>query len=97
MEWAVHDRNTPLAQAPWETLSTRVKLDPAETTLQPMAGGYRVRFNYKGRVSDRLGRVTFMGRRPSTQRRCVFVSTLLGALRRGTNQTSPDRGGRYCY
>ncbi len=97
VEWASHAVSLPPAQATWQTLTSVVKIDAAETTFPKAGDVYRIRFNYQGHVNGQLGRLTFTGRNGGRLKRCVFVSTLLGTLRDAGNQEQPDSGGRYCY
>ncbi|MEA5516413.1 type II secretion system protein [Nodularia sp. UHCC 0506] len=45
------------------------------------SGKYRVQFKYDGSVNGQMGRITFTPRNSDVSKRCVFVSTLLGAMR----------------
>jgi prepilin-type N-terminal cleavage/methylation domain-containing protein len=67
----------------------QIDIDQTKTTFRQSNGSYNIQFQYKGRVNGQLGRITFMspGATDRTPRRCVFVSTLLGAMR-----TDSDRG-----
>ena len=94
---AIHPVDTSPDLTGWENLATGIELDVAETTLAQTNGVYRVQFNHAGRVNGQLGRFTVKGKRISQMKQCVVVSTLLGAVRRGQNQTTPDSTGRYCY
>ena len=97
VEWATHAASLPPAQATWQTLTSVVKIDAPETTFPKASGIYRMRFNYQGHVNGQLGRLTFTGLNGGRLKRCVFVSTLLGALRDAHNRNNPDLGGRFCY
>ncbi|MBP0020351.1 MAG: type II secretion system protein [Cyanobacteria bacterium SBLK] len=69
---------------------------------------WRVQFNYYGcpiykpgdecgQTSRRaLGRITLKNTRGGNLRRCVFISTILGVMRRGKENARPD-DGKYCY
>ncbi|MGK7927575.1 MAG: Tfp pilus assembly protein FimT/FimU [Spirulina sp.] len=69
---------------------------------------WRVRFNHYGcpvyNPGDEcgqtslwaLGRITLKHSHGGTLRRCVFISTILGAMRRGTENAKP-KNGKYCY
>lgn len=94
---AIHPVNTSPDLTGWENLATGIQLDVAETTLAQSSGVYRVQFNHTGRVNGQLGRFTVKGKRTSRLKQCVIVSTLLGTVRRGQNQSTPDSTGRYCY
>jgi prepilin-type N-terminal cleavage/methylation domain-containing protein len=47
----------------------------------PSTSYYRVQFKYDGSVNGQLGKITFTPRNSSATKGCVFVSTLLGAMR----------------
>ena len=64
----------------------------ATTLLEDPAGYYKMQFQYKGLVNGQLGKITFGSRSVQGQpgvadgsKRCVFVSTLLGVMRAGSN------------
>ncbi|MCT7955983.1 GspH/FimT family pseudopilin [Laspinema palackyanum] len=84
-QWAVHPSSaTPTAQD-WQNFNSFVKIDESKTTLYKYAstGVWRMQFNPKGHANGRLGRVTVRLRNSnSNKQRCVFVSTLLGAMRK---------------
>lgn len=94
---ATHPVNASSNLINWENLAAGIELDVAETTLAQSNSVYRVQFNHSGKVSGQLGRFTVKGKRTSQLKQCVIVSTLLGTVRRGQNQTTPDATGRYCY
>jgi prepilin-type N-terminal cleavage/methylation domain-containing protein len=96
VEAAAHPSDT--LPTTWESLPSGVRIDTAETTFLLSNGIYQVQFNHlNGRVNGQLGRITFIGSAGGNARRCVMVSTLLGALRKGQSQDRPDSGGRFCY
>jgi prepilin-type N-terminal cleavage/methylation domain-containing protein len=96
VEATAHPANS--VPSAWEPLPTGVRIDAAETTLLLSNGIYQAEFNHlNGRVNGQLGRITFVGNSGSSARRCVMVSTLLGTLRKGESQRTPDSGGRFCY
>ncbi|MCT7969920.1 prepilin-type N-terminal cleavage/methylation domain-containing protein [Laspinema sp. D1] len=84
-QWAVHlSSGTPTDQD-WQNLNSFVKIDESKTTLYryPSTGVWRMQFNDRGNSNGRLGRVTVRLRNSnSNKQRCVFVSTLLGAMRK---------------
>lgn len=93
IQFAVHG----LDDAPtWQNALPRVHIDTGETTLATSSSGYRVQFNQTGQVNGQLGRLTLVADN-SRSKRCVVVSTLLGLLRKGQEQSRPDATGRYCY
>lgn len=93
----VHAATEPAMIGTWQDLSSSIRIDPDETTLSQSAGVYQIEFSHEGRVNGQLGRLTFMGASGGRARRCVVVSTLLGALRRAANRSRPDSSDRYCY
>jgi type II secretory pathway pseudopilin PulG len=93
IEFAVHTANAPPI---WQASIPTVHIDSADTTLATSSSSYRVQFGKLGQVNGQLGRLTLVGDRSRT-RRCVVVSTLLGAVRKGQGHAEPDASGRYCY
>jgi prepilin-type N-terminal cleavage/methylation domain-containing protein len=86
-----------LGDAPtWQNSIPSIHIDAGETTLPPSSSGYQVQFNRTGQVNGQLGRMTLVADN-SRSKRCIVVSTLLGLLRKGQEQTHPDASGRYCY
>ncbi|MCA1994240.1 MAG: hypothetical protein LDL41_19665, partial [Coleofasciculus sp. S288] len=78
-------------------------------TKQTSTGPWRVQFNYQGcpvrKPSDEcgqtaltaLGRLTLRSKNGGKLRRCVVVSTILGAMRAGKEHSKPDSSDKYCY
>lgn len=97
VQWAVHSIGTAPVAANWQSFPRGVQIDPAETTLSQSGGVYRVEFTHRGHVNPPLGRLTFMARGGSRAKRCIVVSTILGAMRKASDNATPDAGGRYCY
>lgn len=100
VEWATHPKNIPSSTAQWETLGAKsIRIDE-ETTFASAGGVYYVRFDEDGNP-HRLGRVTLSGSRFSANKRCVVISTLIGAARKSKEQPAPDpnyrRRDRFCY
>lgn len=93
IQWSVHPVTDTETNRTWNYLlsedADQIDIDQAKTTLRQSDGSYNIQFQYKGRVNGQLGRITFMspGANDRAIRRCVFVSTLLGAMR-----TDSDRG-----
>lgn len=81
VQWVIHPTGTTPPDALWKSLDPHVRIDTSNTTLQPVGNVWKVEFNYRGRVNGRLGRLTLASKTGSAVRRCVFVSTLLGAMR----------------
>ena len=96
LQWAVHPASLNPSLANWNELHETIQLD-SETTLQKSNGVRRIKFDHKGNVAHPpLGRVTLSLKGGSTVKRCVFVSTILGALRTA-KQKSTAKNGKYCY
>jgi prepilin-type N-terminal cleavage/methylation domain-containing protein len=97
VQWAVHPVTTLPALANWQNLNAGVRIDVEATTFVPSGGIYRAQFNHKGHANI-LGRLTFSTATSGGKiKRCVVVSTLLGAVRDGRGHSRPDQNGRYCY
>lgn len=96
VQWANHRASVNPANASWNNLDGNVRLD-AETTLQQSNGVRRIQFNYMGNVDKPpLGRLTLSSKHGGKAKRCVFVSTILGAMRTSKEQTTA-KDGKYCY
>lgn len=101
-KWAVHPATVDPQTANWENLNPSVQIDDETTLYQyppskyPSTNIWRMQFNYKGNTNGQLGRITLSLRSGGTAKRCVFVSTLLGAMRTAKDQAQP-KGGKYCY
>lgn len=84
VEWATGMPASNPAQ--WQSVQAGVRIAADETTLSRNAdGAYFVEFNYKGNVTPPFGRLSLASPRGGKQRRCVFVSTLLGVLRKASD------------
>lgn len=95
------------ASVAWENLSGYVQVDKApnadgqcETTMNKTAsncptGPWRVRFDYKGQPRQ-LGQITLASPNAGKARRCVIISTLIGAVRTGQDHSVPN-DDKYCY
>ncbi|MFN6463341.1 MAG: type II secretion system protein [Nostoc sp. DedVER02] len=79
-----------------------------ETTLRkhPSQQIWRVLFNYQGcpisEIGNQctiagLGQITFYSLNAGKARRCVYVSTLLGAMRTGKENARANESDKYCY
>ncbi|MBR8837866.1 MAG: prepilin-type N-terminal cleavage/methylation domain-containing protein [Stigonema ocellatum SAG 48.90 = DSM 106950] len=82
-----------------------------ETTLtaQSLSGPWRVMFNYQGcpvyEVGDEcghtslrtLGQINLASLNGGQARRCVYVSTILGAMRTGKDHNQANENSKYCY
>ena len=95
VQWAIHPASTTPTPSLWSSLDTNVQID-SETTLLQSGSLYRVQFDHQGNVNGQLGRLTLSGKSGDKAKRCVIVSTLLGALRTGGDHTTKDNG-KSCY
>lgn len=95
VQLAVHPETNLPSDTAWQNLEESIQLD-TETTLQRAGEVRRIKFDYHGNVKPPFGRVTLSSRRGGSAKRCVIVSTLLGAMRQSKEQSRPQRG-KYCY
>ena len=95
VQWAIHAIGADLSSLPWQSLEAGIQLD-SESTFPLTNTVYRVQFNQKGEVNGQLGRLTLSISSSPMTKRCVFVSTLLGAIRVGETRSRPDNG-KFCY
>lgn len=84
-QWITHPADAPLTGATWNALMPGVEIDEDKTTLPRSSSIYRVEFNYQGHVPPPFGRLTLQVKNGGLTRRCVFVSTLLGTLRKSSD------------
>lgn len=96
-QWAVHPLDAPPTARDWQVVHSQVQIDDDNTTLYDVGGVWYVKFDHMGLIDSRLGRLTLTSEPMGKAKRCVFVSTWLGALRRGQEQSRPDSSGKYCY
>ncbi|UKO97146.1 pilus assembly FimT family protein [Nostoc sp. UHCC 0870] len=82
-----------------------------ETTFpkQSSQQAWRVLFNYQGcpvyKIEDEctktslrtLGQLTFYSQKNGKVKRCIYVSTIIGALRMGRENAKANTNGKYCY
>jgi len=94
VQWAVHNTTVSPNNAIWNNLDAMVRVD-GETTLQQSNGVWRIKFDHLGNVNE-LGRLTISSKNGGKAKRCVFVSTLIGALRMAKEQETA-KSGKYCY
>lgn len=96
LEWASHPKSMSPAVAQWEMLESRTMQIDEETTFATSGSVYYVRFDRNGNVQYRIGRVTLSSRRIPRIKRCVIVSTMIGATRKSKEQARPQ-DGKLCY
>ncbi|HEY9809909.1 MAG TPA: type II secretion system protein [Halomicronema sp.] len=81
IEWAIHPATTTPTQ--WNLINQPgVIIDTQNTTLfrQASINAWRIQFNHKGHPNGQLGRIT-LSNTSGENKRCVFISTLIGAIR----------------
>jgi prepilin-type N-terminal cleavage/methylation domain-containing protein len=102
IEWASHPESIPAVQVvAWQPLIDGVVLADIDNTLTKAGGIYYTRFDMYGNLKSKaIGgqgtiTVTITGQRHT--HRCVVVSTVLGAMRKGKGQTKANSNKRFCY
>jgi type II secretory pathway pseudopilin PulG len=97
VQWAIHPATASHTTAHWNSLDSSIQLDQ-ETTFKLLSTGIRrVEFGFMGEVKTvPFGRFTLSSKKGGKIKRCVFVSTLLGALRTAKENPTP-KDGKYCY
>ncbi|MBW4481971.1 MAG: prepilin-type N-terminal cleavage/methylation domain-containing protein [Tildeniella torsiva UHER 1998/13D] len=98
IEWASHPETTLSSQAvAWTPLVDGVVFADLDNTMINSGGTYYVKFDMYGNVKARVSTVTFsMGGNQQTHR-CVVVSTMIGAMRKGKGHTQANSNDRFCY
>lgn len=95
-EWIIHSGKTIPTSAEWHKVGTQSLHIDSETNLARLGTAYYVRFDEKGNVQHRLGRITLSSEHFPEIKRCVVVSTLIGALRKGEEHRVKYEG-KLCY
>jgi prepilin-type N-terminal cleavage/methylation domain-containing protein len=96
VQWAIHPATVSPAAARWNNLDSHIRLD-TETTLESLNGVRQIKFDYRGNVSKPpFGRITLSSKHGGKIKRCVYVSTILGAMRTAKEHSQPKEGS-YCY
>ncbi|WP_373527033.1 Tfp pilus assembly protein FimT/FimU [Nostoc sp.] len=98
VQWAVHPDTVNSSNANWNNLNSNVRLD-SETNLNPsLSTVQQVQFDYKGNAKSlsELGRITLSSKSGGKAKRCVIISTILGAMRTAKEHTTTN-DGKYCY
>ena len=90
-QWSTHPVGEIPLEGAWHDLPRDVKLDE-ETTLRRVQGVRRVQFDHMGNVNGQLGRLALSPKDGGPMKRCIVVSTLLGAMRSGENPARKDNG-----
>jgi prepilin-type N-terminal cleavage/methylation domain-containing protein len=97
VQWAVHPETVNPSNANWNNLDSNVVLDEETTLFKPASSEYRrIKFDYRGTVKPPLGRITLSSKNGGKAKRCVYISTILGAIRTAKERDRP-KDGDYCY
>jgi prepilin-type N-terminal cleavage/methylation domain-containing protein len=97
VQWAVHPVSVNPLFANWNNLNANIRLD-SETTLQQSNGIRRIQFDYRGNVVGLPRRITLSSKYGGKAKRCVYISTILGAMRMAKERPQANRqDGKYCY
>ncbi|BAY84908.1 hypothetical protein NIES267_44060 [Calothrix parasitica NIES-267] len=98
VQWAVHPETVNPNDANWNSLDPNVVLDAETTLLLRRSTQVRhIQFDYRGSVrKPPLGRITLSSKYGGKAKRCVYISTILGAIRTAKERDKPKRGD-YCY
>ncbi|MGA9381303.1 MAG: prepilin-type N-terminal cleavage/methylation domain-containing protein, partial [Phormidium sp.] len=87
VQWSLNAEGQSEANQTWNNLigEDANKISILNSTLKNQSGVYSVQFKPNYWVNGQLGRITFVSRgttnTDSAAKRCVFVSTLIGAMR----------------
>ncbi|WP_353931326.1 prepilin-type N-terminal cleavage/methylation domain-containing protein [Okeanomitos corallinicola TIOX110] len=96
LQWAVHPEAIESTNVAWNNIDSNVRLD-TETTLRQSDSIRYVQFDYLGSIrKPPLGRITISSKSGGKSKRCVFISTILGALRTAKENPTPEND-KYCY
>ncbi|BAZ51242.1 hypothetical protein NIES4103_38910 [Nostoc sp. NIES-4103] len=95
LQWVVHPASVNPSSLNWNNLDSHVRLD-SETTLELSNGIRKIQFNYMGNPNV-LRRITLSSKYGGKAKRCVYVSTLIGAMRTGKEHSRANRDSHYCY
>ncbi len=97
----------------WKSLHHNIRIDKSkDTTFRSDASPkvWRILFNYQGcpvsnfddecgqtSLYGSLGQMTFNSLYGGESKRCVYVSTLIGAMRTGREHAKKNENDKYCY
>jgi prepilin-type N-terminal cleavage/methylation domain-containing protein len=84
VRWSIHPVAASASDIQWQMLDTNIQI-AQPTTLPQLNQTYRIEFNDRGHVLSLLGHLTLKVKDSGPAKRCVFVSTLLGAMRKTSN------------
>jgi len=109
---ATLDPNTNATSIQWNSLPSNINLNSETNLSQPTSGIYQVCFSDQGLPSTPSGspqsctypasfndpqQITLGISGLAQYRRCIIISTLLGALTTGQEQATPNSNGKSCY
>lgn len=113
VQWAVHAAQAGIfmpSNLHWQNLDDNLQIHKkpnpkgsCETTFYqkqqqcPTMGPWRVQFNHHGNTNGQLGQITLTSKNSSKYQRCVYVSTLIGAIKTGKENPKPNSSKKYCY
>ncbi|MEH2232132.1 MAG: type II secretion system protein [Nostoc sp.] len=95
VQWAVHPATVNPSNANWNNLDANVRLDSETNFQSSLSTVQEVRFDYRGNAKD-LGRIALSIKSGGKTKRCVIVSTILGAMRMGKDNAIA-KDNKYCY
>ncbi|MEH2263111.1 type II secretion system protein [Nostoc sp.] len=96
VQWAVHPATVNPSGVNWNNLDSNVRLD-AETTLQISNGVRQIKFDYRGNIISLPRSITISSKYAGKAKRCVYISTILGAMRMAKEHATTNNEGDYCY
>ncbi len=98
VQWAVHPETVNPNNANWNSLDSNVVLDEETTLLLRKSTNIRhIQFDYRGSIrKPPLGRITLSSKYGGKAKRCVYISTILAAIRTAKERDKPKKGD-YCY
>ncbi|MFQ4136210.1 Tfp pilus assembly protein FimT/FimU [Nodosilinea sp. PGN35] len=102
IEWASHPESLPALQVTtWQPLIDGVGLADIDNTLTKAGGIHYTRFDMHGNLKSKAigeqGTITVAMSGERHTHRCVVVSTVLGAMRKGKGKSRANGDGRFCY
>ncbi len=87
IQWAIIHSEEDTEPA-WQTITVKgVQIDPDNTTFKQESGSWSIKFNERGEVEESSPpvKITLFQSNSVNDKRCVFVQTLLGAMRTKSN------------
>lgn len=98
IEWASHPETTLSSQVvAWSPLVEGVVFADIDNTMLSSGGTYYVKFDMYGNVKANISTVTFSTGGSKQTHRCVVISTMIGAMRKGKGHTQSNGNDRFCY